>query len=1361
MGGKAKKAAPVDSKTKKTAEVESKPKKGAQDDTKPKPAENPAQALFGKWTGKTPVTLLNEFVQKNAGWHKPEYLMHGGPNSYNCTIRLSKSDKKQPTPISVHFKPEATDSTLLKHKTSLEARHVAATFVLHRLRSDTNLHRMLPPVHREYWLDLEKLRQENTSEWVYVADPFAAKIAREKHFEERAVKQAKKREQVARAEAGHKEELLPPGQRRRWEEMAEVGMSERHRETVEAVVRTWTSNWGVTDSSSEAGGDPGTRNALIKQGFREVHVDEALGHTTTREQALDWLCVHVPEDDLPQQVMQRAYRASATVVTSDERALSVQLAAKRLARAGFPTSKCKSVVEQKLDEQPDAMPDALAAAEARAAHELLAQLCERSLPLVSDVDEDSVRAAVDDEVQMLDAIYTGEGRISRPNAYQINVDLRPPEAQLCGRDAQLVFWLPPGLAYPEHLPAVAIVSDQMPAYLKLHVARQLNAQLNNDGMPVLFEAVSMAEQMVEEWLRNPPLLAGLLGAMAPEQTKTVVKATKRNVQKKTVRVQDTQRLCAEFERLQVNTEYQRMQKARDALPAAAQQEHIAQLVADSRCVVVAGATGCGKTTQVPQFILDQALKSGDYVNIVCTQPRRISAIGVAARVASERAEDINAQRGGSLVGYAVRGESRQSRDTRLLFCTTGVLLRMLVSTPDLESVTHVVCDEVHERSVDSDLLLVLLRQCLQRNPRLRVVLMSATAQCEVFAGYFGSNVPVVTIPGRTFPVEDVYVEDFIAQQSSSEMHEIFGAATVGKAKAKLANAHERGDNEWLAHIRKMRASGCNDTQAACVSAWDDRFGQASGATLIDYEMIGSIINHIHTTAPMDQAVLVFMPGVAEIQACIDVVQRIARSAFVLPLHAGLASGEQQRVFGRAPQGQRKIVVATNVAETSITIEDIGFVIDSGRVREVRMDHVSRVARLITTFCSQAAAMQRRGRAGRRQRGTCYRVYTRRGQDRVMPMHTMPEILRTPLEQVCLQAKDLGYPDTRAFLDSALDAPDAVAVDGAERLLVAVGACERVNGPLAGLGRLMAQIPLDLRLAKTLVFGAMLNVLERTLRVVAIMALDRPLFSSSFATRDTARNSRMQCAMGRSDWLADLCALERSLRSDRPDCVSPALVREARNNIRTLRQCVDQLGLAPNEPPPVMPEAEELRVLQAVITAGLSPNIARVRVPQQKFQQVSNGTIAVDREARELAFYAVDETHSEHSWRSHDVHKDRRVFVHPQSTMFAETKYSSPFVAYLGQSANGQKTFLRDVTAPGVYGVLMFGPRVRVDHECKVVVVGCGGLAVRAWPRIGVLVGQLRMLLDELLRRKLDDPRLSIHDHPVVLAVLDLVRSDGR
>ncbi|KAJ2827412.1 helicase, partial [Coemansia erecta] len=839
--------------------------------------------------------------------------MHGGSaGGFNCTVRLAKSDKKQPTPIAVHFKPEATESTALRHKTALEARHVAATFVLHRLRSDTNLHRMLPPVHREYWLDLEKARAAGKGEWMFAADPFAAKLAREREHGERAARQAKARARVARAEAGHREELLPAGQRRRWEELAEVGMSDRHRQAVEAVVRTWTRNWGVAEAGAPdpSGGDPGARQALIKQGFREAHVDEALGHAPARAQALDWLCVHVPEDDLPEQVMQRAYRASAVAVASDERALGVRLAAKRLARAGFPTSRGVEAVRQALEAQQEGAPDALAAAEASAAYALLSQLCERTpAALAGGVDEAGVRAAVDDEVQMLDAIYAGEDRVSRPNAFQINVDLRPVDARLCARDAQVVFWLPPGLAYPEALPAVAVASGEMPAYLKLHVARQLNAQLNGDGLPVLFEAVSVAEQTIEAWLRDPPPLAGLLGAMGPPDTPELAAAPAANQraapQRRAARTQDTQRLRTEFARLQGSAEYRRMQEARAALPAAAQQQRIARLVAESPCVVIAGETGCGKTTQVPQFILDQGLAAGEYVNIVCTQPRRISAIGVAARVASERAEDINAQRSGSVVGYAVRGESRQSRDTRLLFCTTGVLLRMLASARGLDAVTHVVCDEVHERSVDSDLLLVLLRQSLQRNPRLRVVLMSATAQCDVFASYFGAAVPVVTIPGRTFPVDDVYVEDFIAQRTDAELRAVLGAAGVGRATARLAAAREKDDEQWLARVRKLGASGCSETQAACVLAWDERFGHAGGAALIDYELIGAVISHIHATSPADQAVLVFVPGVAEIQACIDAVQRVVADALVLPLHAGLASGEQQRVFARAPRGQRK------------------------------------------------------------------------------------------------------------------------------------------------------------------------------------------------------------------------------------------------------------------------------------------------------------------------------------------------------------------------------------------------------------------------------------------------------------------------
>ncbi|KAJ2748850.1 helicase, partial [Coemansia nantahalensis] len=302
---------------------------------------------------------------------------------------------------------------------------------------------------------------------------------------------------------------------------------------------------------------------------------------------------------------------------------------------------------------------------------------------------------------------------------------------------------------------------------------------------------------------------------------------------------------------------------------------------------------------------------------------------------------------------------------------------------------------------------------------------------------------------------------------------------------------------------------------------------------------------------------------------------------------------QQRVFGAPPAGQRKVVVATNVAETSITIEDIGFVVETGRVREVQYSSESRVAQLVTTFCSQAAATQRRGRAGRRQRGVCYRIYTRAGQERAMREYTTPEIQRTPLEQVCLQAKELGYPDTAALLGEAMDAPEPKEVEGAEELLVAVGACGSAKGALLALGRWMARIPVDLRLAKMLVLGAALGVcFDRVLRLVALMSL-RSLYMTA-GNRDQIDEARKKAAVAQSDWLADLAILEQCLGAPPktwPPFVSRMAVSEAKSGIRTLRDTMVQLGLAPRSSGADGPDHGD-EVLKALLLAGLSPNIAR-------------------------------------------------------------------------------------------------------------------------------------------------------------------------
>jgi len=222
--------------------------------------------------------------------------------------------------------------------------------------------------------------------------------------------------------------------------------------------------------------------------------------------------------------------------------------------------------------------------------------------------------------------------------------------------------------------------------------------------------------------------------------------------------QASEKIKKEHERAQQKPAYKKMLQSRAKLPAANKKEALLKELADHQVIIVSGETGCGKTTQVPQFILDEEIEAGRGAkcSIICTQPRRISAIGVSERVASERDEPI-----GQTVGYQIRLEKKKSHRTRLLFCTTGVLLRRLHGDPTLEGVSHVVVDEVHERSMDGDFLLIILRDLLAVRRDLKLVLMSATINADLFCNYFGGVEisPSLHIPGFTHPVEEWYLED--------------------------------------------------------------------------------------------------------------------------------------------------------------------------------------------------------------------------------------------------------------------------------------------------------------------------------------------------------------------------------------------------------------------------------------------------------------------------------------------------------------------------------------------------------------------------------------------------------------------------
>ena len=432
------------------------------------------------------------------------------------------------------------------------------------------------------------------------------------------------------------------------------------------------------------------------------------------------------------------------------------------------------------------------------------------------------------------------------------------------------------------------------------------------------------------------------------------------------------------EKRKSNSKFQDMQKVRQELPVSRYREQILKTVRNSQVTLISAQTGAGKTTQVPQFLLEEL---GASCNIVCTQPRRLAAIGVSQRVAEERCEPC-----GDVVGYTIRGESKTSTRTRLLFCTTGVLLRRLQYS-GADGFTHVLIDEVHERGVNTDFLMCVLRDLLKRQEStFKIVLMSATLDAERFSKYFNSC-PIINIPGRTFPVKEHYLEDVWRQVPDS---------CPGSSSS-------RDDEDPVESGLKLYKPG------------------------IDYEAITKLTVYL-TRTTSSGAVLIFMPGVGEISKLVTLIQRRLNSgAWVLPLHGSLGSGDQRKVFQRPPKNVRKIVVSTNIAETSLTIDDVVYVIDSGRVKQMEYDALNRMPKLVDTWVSKASAQQRKGRAGRVRKGVCFRMYPSKIFRDTFSAYQLPEIKRVPLENVALQIKTLQIGRVPDILAKMMDPPDRASV----------------------------------------------------------------------------------------------------------------------------------------------------------------------------------------------------------------------------------------------------------------------------------------------------------------------------------------------
>ena len=467
--------------------------------------------------------------------------------------------------------------------------------------------------------------------------------------------------------------------------------------------------------------------------------------------------------------------------------------------------------------------------------------------------------------------------------------------------------------------------------------------------------------------------------------------------------------------------YAQILAKRKELPVYGFLDRLLAAVKGHQTVVVEGETGSGKTTQIPQFLVADYARQGKCV--ACTQPRRVAAMSIAQRVADEM--DVKL---GDQVGYSIRFEDNTGPQTLLKFMTDGMLLREAMTDPFLERMSVVVLDEAHERTLSTDVLMGLLKELLQQRKDLRCVVMSATLDAEKFQQYF-DGAPLLRVPGRTHPVEVFY---------TPEPERDYVEAAVRTA----AQIH------------------------ACEAAGD---------------------------------VLVFLTGEAEIE---DVCARLRAEALkagpergdlvVYPLYSSLPPKAQRRIFEDAPGPRfagampgRKVVVSTNIAETSLTIDGIVYVVDPGFSKQKVYNPRIRVESLLVSPISKASAKQRAGRAGRTRPGKCFRLYTEASFKTELQEQTYPEILRSKMSNVVLTLKKLGIDDLVHF--DFMDPPAPETLMRALELLNYLGALDD-EGALTDLGRHMSELPLDPQLAKLLLASPQYQCGNEALSVVASMSV---------------------------------------------------------------------------------------------------------------------------------------------------------------------------------------------------------------------------------------------------------------------------------
>ena len=579
----------------------------------------------------------------------------------------------------------------------------------------------------------------------------------------------------------------------------------------------------------------------------------------------------------------------------------------------------------------------------------------------------------------------------------------------------------------------------------------------------------------------------------------------------------------------------------ESLPVSQRKAEIEKLLSEHQVIVVAGETGSGKTTQLPKMCLE--LGFGNLGTIGHTQPRRIAARSVAARIAEELQTEL-----GDLVGYKVRFNDQISDNTQIKLMTDGILLAEIQTDRFLNQYSCLIIDEAHERSLNNDFILGYLKQLLPRRPDLKVIITSATIDVERFSKHF-NNAPIIEVSGRTYPVEVRY-RPVAEEDDQDQLQGILNA------------------------VDELQAEGRGD-------------------------------------------ILIFMNGEREIRDTAEALQKQnLKHTEILPLFARLSAQEQNKIFH--PSGLNRIVLATNVAETSLTVPGIKYVIDPGTARISRYSYRTKVQRLPIEPISQASANQRKGRCGRVSEGICIRLYSEEDFNN-RPEFTDPEILRTNLASVILQMTALGLDDIEAF--PFVDAPDKRHIQDGVKLLEELGAFETVQTKsgekrrLTIIGRQLAQLPVDPRLAKMLLSAVDFGSVYEVMIIVSALSIQDPRERPTDKQQASDEKHR-RFADKKSDFLAFLnlwhyvqeqqkeLTKNQFRRQCQKDFLNYLRIREWQDIYQQIRLAVREMGL------PINSEKAEYQQIHTALLSGLLSHIGLKEAEKQQYLGARNAHFAI-------------------------------------------------------------------------------------------------------------------------------------------------------